>query len=315
VVRPRPWTVQERVADFAQVDGRAFLAVNGYGVTALTLGPDGFPHFQPFYDPLLFGHRTLAGIFSHQGTLLCHLYFNSLLNEVSPESLPTRGISLLRLFPSDGIYRLQTPPFQRRNPEWECVGFVPGADGQALLSWKLSGPRETRFAYTRLDLAGGSEREARQAAYREAMAFAPVGRGVEAGLRAIASEAVRRLGRASTVTGLQFLVREEGRVTTRRYQILPHGFQESDAMVLVLLPVEHRGGRFLLLTPDGALLEAAEGSARVSVERLPPLPEGCVYTDLLLADDGHLLAAWERRDFTDVGAAGLLVWKDPPISP
>jgi hypothetical protein len=310
----RPWTVQERISDMAELDGRPYLAVNGYGVSALTLGPDGFARFQPFYDPLLFAHRTFSRILPQEGSLLCHVYFNSLLNEVSPDRLDLHGVSLMRLFPREGIYRLRTPPFQRRNPDWECVGFVPDEHGQALLSWKHSSPQETRFDYTRLDLEDGTESAAERAEYREAMSFAPLGRGLDAGLRALTKETARRLDDATAPTGVQFLVREKGRIAPRRYQVLPPGFESAEPTRLVLLTVEHRRGRFLLLTPNGQLLQAAEGAGRVGSRRLPSLPEGFVYTDLLLSGT-LLIAAWEERDFTDVGAAGVYLWTEPVISP
>jgi hypothetical protein len=312
--RLRPWTVQERVADLSELGGQLYLAVNGYGVAGLILGQDGFPHFQPFYDPLLFRSRTFTRILPYERSLLCHVYFNRLLNDTAAEKLALRGISLLELFPSDGIYRHRTPPFQRRNHDWECVGFAPTGRREAILAWKHSDPQETRFAYTLLDLEAGAERTTEQANYRAALAYGPIDDSTDRGLKALAREAARRLGSSSSATGLQFLVRGENRALQQRYEILPPEFHAVAEISLLILPVEHRGGRYTLLAPDGVLLRAREGTARVTAERLPPLPEGFVYTDLLISEH-MLVAAWEQRAFTDVGAAGLFLWKDPKLSP
>lgn len=312
--RLRPWTVQERVADLSELGGQLYLAVNGHGVAELTLGQDGFPHFQPFYDPLLFRNRTFTRILPYERSLLCHLYFNRLLNDTAAEKLALRGISLLELFPGDGIYRHRTPPFQRRNRDWECVGFAPTSPGEAILAWKYSDPQETRFAYTLLDLESGGETAAEQATYRAALAYGPIDDSTDRGLKALAREAARRLGSSASVTGFQFVVRAESRGLQQRYQILPPEFDVATQITLLTLPVEHQDGCYTLLAPDGVLLWVREGTARVMAERLPPLPEGFVYSDLLISEH-MLVAAWEEKVFTDVGTAGLFLWKDPELLP
>jgi len=315
-IRPtplRPWTVQERVAGMVLLGAHPYLAVNGHGVAAVSLGPSGFPRFRPFYDPLLFGYRTFTRMLPRGQSLLCHVYFNSLLNETTADALELRGISLLELFPEDGVYRHRTPAFQRLSPDWECVGFAPQDPQAAALAWKHSGPLETRFAYTRLDLAGGEERAAKQEDYRSALAFAPVD-GADPALRAVTREAARRLSSTRIAIGLQFLVRADGEPLERRYQILPPEFHVSEHIALLTLPVEERGGRFTLLTPDGTLLWAGDGSLGVRERRLPALPEGFAYTDLLLWE-GLAATAWEQRAFAQVGAAGLFLLRDPALSP
>ncbi|MBN1837556.1 MAG: hypothetical protein JW820_16995 [Spirochaetales bacterium] len=314
----RPWTVQERIAEMVELSGRPYLAVNGYGVAGVNPGPSGYPLFRPFYDPLLFRHRTLTRMLPRDGSLLCHVYFNSLLNETTTDALELPGISLLELFPGDGVYRHRTPPFQRGNPEWQCVGFAPVAPvgpgeawlGEALLAWKRSAPRETRFAYTRVDLQTGTETAARQEEYRQALGFRPLDQGAEPALRALARAAAQRSERPGRSTGLQLRLKASGEDPEERYQLLPPDFQAAERISLLTLPVQERAGRFTLLCPDGTLLRAAAGSERVEDGQLPALPEGFVYTELLLSGE-FLLAAWEQQEFTGVGAAGLVV-RDAP---
>ena len=58
-------------------------------------------------------------------SLVCHLYFNSLLNVTTAESLPMPGCALLRLHPQDGVYQPIAVPFLIMPPRLGGRGLRP----------------------------------------------------------------------------------------------------------------------------------------------------------------------------------------------
>ena len=54
-----------------------------------------------------------------------HLYYNALLNDAPQQDLTLTGISLVSFLPAKADYAFLIPPFQRKNPDYEAVGFAP----------------------------------------------------------------------------------------------------------------------------------------------------------------------------------------------
>jgi hypothetical protein len=302
----QPWTVQQRVSDLIVLGDAVFLGVNGYGVTQLIPGADGQADFNYFYDPLIFRYRTLTTLIPEQGpdrdSLLCHLYFNKLLNVVSHTELKLQGISLLRLVPSTGVYAFVTPPYQEEHPEWEAVGFVPVTPQEFYIQWKYSDRNRTLFSHSRFDLPRLKEVEVEALAYRKSYGFKDA-REVNA-LRILLAEAREQLDAPGISTAYQFHIRSEDRPLMQRYEYHPADFTTAEEIRLYTLCGVTRGQDHLLLLPDGLLLQGGSNARQIRPLRLPSLPDGYVYTDLLL-HGSHLLAGWEQTAFTDVGASGI----------
>jgi hypothetical protein len=308
-----PWTVQGRVADLVASNEAVYLGVNGYGIAeALLESPnDGaLPQvrFRYHYDETIFRYRTLTTLIPEGESLLCHVYFNGLLNVVDAGALELRGISLLRFFPQNGSYQFLTPPYQKQHPEWEAVGFVPETPGSFFFEWKYSDRRRTLFAYSRFSLNDLEETEIEKLAFRQSYGFRDIKEEGPPGLAALLGEARRLLDEPGYSTAYQLRLREEHLPLVRRFEYHPPGFTRAERIRLITLPVFERREHYLLLLPQGLLLAAAEGSGRVHRFRLPSLPEDCVYCNLLLHGE-YLLAGWEQTSFTDVGAAGIFVEK------
>ena len=308
-IRDRPWTVGARVSDLALLDGALYLAVNGYGVAALEAPHSERepPRFRYFYDPALFRWRTLTALIPQDGSLLCHLYFNRLLNVAAAQDLAVRGLCLLRLHPDKGIYRTVPVPFASAHPDWECVGLAPQSPNLMFMEWKYSGDEETRFQYTRLRLPGLEEQACLRSEFRQALQPIPADRGLPRPLGQLFQEAVRREG--SDSTALHFVMRSAGDPLPSRYAHTPPGFQQSAGARLLTLHGFRDGQRLLLLCPNGVLLESDEG-ASPRLRRLPPLPEGFAYTDLFVFQE-LLLAVWEQSLFLQTGASGVLISPQP----
>ena len=298
----QPWTVQERVSDLVTLGESVYLGVNGHGIAQLILKTDGEPGFNYFYDPLIFRYRTLTTLIPERDFLLCHLYFNRLLNVVSQAELKLQGISLLRLIPSSGIYAFLTPPYQEEHPEWEAVGFVPVTPREFYLQWKYSDRNRTLFSYSRFDLADANEEEVGALAYRKSYGFEDARQASILGV--MLEETRKHLDMPGISTAYQLHIRSEDRPVMRRYEYHPDDFASAEEIRLYTLSGFQREGSYLLLLPDGLLLQGSSGSRQIRRLRLPPLPEGCVYTDLLLHGT-YLIAAWEQTAFVDVGAAGI----------
>jgi hypothetical protein len=304
----QPWTVQSRIADLASLGGEIFLAVNGHGLAALQPAagnPGSSDRIRYFYDPTLFAHRTISTLIAEPETLLCHLYFNRILNTVPAESLLLQGISLVRHHPAQDVYELIIPPFQDRHPDWEAVGFLPRSRERFLLEWKYTDERETRFSYGLLMLNPTSEAPANRAQFRAGFDFRSLSEAPPV-LRRLLKEAAQSLAPPHSGVGLHFLVRSAESPLIRRYAYADVPAENGPGPRLLTVHAVERGDRAWLLLPGGALLENLSGSEAPRRLDLPPLPPQFHYTDLF-AGNSCLLLPWEQADFIQVGAAGLYI--------
>ena len=165
----RPWTVQNRVADMAFLADTLFCGLNGSGIASLGLEPSGTATFAYHFDSLIFAHRTITAIFPRQGTLAMHVYYNALLNDAPQQDLTLTGISLVSYLPAKANFGFLIPPFQRKNPDYEAVGFAPVTENQYDFEWKFTDTRETRFAYTRFNAETQTEEKESRDAYLDAL--------------------------------------------------------------------------------------------------------------------------------------------------
>ncbi len=304
-----PWTVQARIADLLPWRDRLCLAVNGYGIAALP--PAGPPRPEYLYDPLLFGHRTITRLLPRGEELLCHLYFNSLLNTTRAEDLKVQGISLLSLSLPDATFRPVPLPFQTAHPEWEAVGFLSDGDGRYLFEWKLSESRRTRFLYTAYDPLSGEESTVQRPEFLQAWRFRGIeDRDLPAALAALLRAARETLAPAAAApaaaTAVQFTLRGDSGAEVSRYVWQPDGFSAAENTRLVEVPLIRTAGVFHALLPDGTLLSTRRSGTAIQRLRLPALPDGYRYAGFLLHGT-RLLAAWEERRFFEVGEAGVFI--------
>ncbi len=331
----QPWTVQERVADMAFSGGTLYLAVNGRGIAAYDPagapaagkspggaagapaagvsrgGPgagapaastEGAGQFRFFYDAMIFPHRTITALIPRAGEVLAHLYFNSILNTVPGSSLPLKGFNLVSLVPAAPDYRILVTPSQEKDPQWEAVGFMPLGPEAFLIEWKQSAETETRFAYTQYQPATGSETTITRDAYMGS--YIPVGSpGVSAALSALFHSCGERLAGAQMTVGtaVHFSVRSKQSPVRRIYR------SGEGVSSLVVIPIFQDGSDSYALLPGGVILHQAPDGALTEMP-LPALPTGFRYTDVARAGD-RFVVPWEEARFTEVGAAGLLLYQ------
>jgi hypothetical protein len=300
----QPWTVQSRISDTAFLGNTPYLAVNGSGLAALDLGAAG-PSLRYFYDKLIFPHRTLTDLVPRRGVITAHLYFNELLNTVEPAELPLSAISLVSFIPSSSDYTFLTPPFQRKHADWEAVGFLPIGENDFFFEWKWSGKNETRFSYVHFHPDTGIEtavsRNDYLAAFKQAVSEESGAPKPPNALFELCRGSLRNL---PADTAVCFALRSAGDPVKRVFRSV-EGSTSS-----VTIPVSQDGESGFALLPDGKVIRAkASGSVENII--LPALPSNARYTDIVRAD-GYLFLPWEVAVFTDVGAAGALLYRITP---
>ncbi len=306
-----PWTVQARVAAIASRKDKIYLAVNGHGIAAVKISNPGEPEFHYYYDPLIFKYRTMTTLIPYEDFLLCHLYFNKLLNTVGEESLKIQGISLIRLFPEDDIYQFVSLPFQEEHPDWESVGFLPENPDRFYLEWKYTDREETLFQYSRFSSPEMAEEPTDKLAFRRAYNFRDInGENIPPGLKSLFQTAIRSLSSKKLEPSFHFLIRTEDDPLVSRYEYHPAGFTQSNDIRLYTLRIVRQRDSFYLLLPRGLILKSGQESGLIESYELPPLPEGFRYTDLFITGN-TMLAAWEQSRFTQVGAAGFYLASNP----
>jgi hypothetical protein len=302
-VPPKPWTVQGRVADFAFLGDSLYGAINGTGLASISVDAAGMPAFAYFPDALIFGHRTITTMVPRDGSIAVHLYYNILLNDAQPQDLQLSGISLVAFLPGQSNYTFLVPPFQRRNTDWEATGFAAESENSFDIEWKHTDVVETRFAYTRFHADTRAEETVTRDTFLAALGTPAIsGTSVPGDLAAFFEECRRRIPGMAADTALQFFLRSKESPVRRSYRSQP----QSDSAVTV--PVFEQGASRWALMPDGSVLSSANGSP--ATIRLPALPEGFRYTDIVSVG-AALVVPWEETSFTDVGRAGLLILKQP----
>jgi hypothetical protein len=295
-----PWTVQLRVADMSFLADSLYFAQNGLGLVRIGFDAEGSPAFASFPDSLIFAQRTITTLVPRAGALTVHLYYNALLNTVPAERLALRGISLVSFLPESDQYAFLIPPFQRKNPEWEAVGFAPVSAGEYVFEWKRTDPAETRFAYTKYFPDSKRESSSTRDEYIGALGGRREARGGTSARARLFDACLAEIARASPGSSTHFTVRSRGAALRRTFRF------EGEGTSIVTVPVfEDRDGASALLPDARVLTVAADGTARTLP--LPSPPRGARYTDMVRAG-GFLVLPWEEKLFTEVGAAGILFY-------
>jgi len=294
-----PWTVQSRVTDMAFLADTLYFAVNGAGVAEVDSDSTGTLSFRYHYDTPIFAHRTITTLIPRHGELMIHLYYNAILNDAKREELLLGGISLVTLPPGQKDFAFLIPPYQKKNPEWEAVGFAPISENEFDFEWKYTDSSQTRFAYTRYRADLQLEAESNRDAYMTALGSSSLsGPNVPTSYSAFFDECRSRIQGLAAGTALHFKVRAL-RMPVQRY--FRSGSEQDSILVIHVLDED---GALYALLPDGQIL-AHTPSDPAQTFALPSLPAGFRYTDFVKKGD-EFIASWEETHFTQVGRAGIV---------
>ena len=306
-----PWTVQERIAGFAEAGGDLYCAVNGAGVAVfedVTGGGAFSADLRTVNNSFLFAGRTIGNIFTFNGTVYCHLYRNTLFDTAPPEADP---VSLVGLVPGEGRFRVTVLSFQDNHPDWEVVELIPDAEGPWHLGWKYSGEMKTDFRYSRLDPRTRQEREIDRETFRGCYRFNRTGRlpppVAELADRYFSGADGPRFEGGPAVVHIS--VKSPGCTGVERYRLGDLEDLGSETDRIFRIPGFRRGDFWFFLLPGGEIFRAAAEDAGINTIKtieLPRLPDGFVYTHLW-AGENSAAVSWEEQRFTEVGRAGMLV--------
>ncbi len=299
-----PWTVQSRVADLAYLGGDLYAGINGSGLAVFGRDPDGTPQFTYHADSMIFGHRTITTLVPRSGALTVHLYYNALLNDTLRQDLSLAGISLVTFAPKLNDYSFLVPPFQRKNPDWEAVGFAPESENSFDFEWKFTDASETRFQYTRFHADTRAEEPESRDTFLSALGVPSIdGPSVPAALAQFFAACRGELPPLPPGASLAFSLRSRESPIKRSYR------SQKESQSATVIPVYEEQGKLIGLLPDRRLLRLAPGGTPRAIG-LPDLPKGFQYTDVVKWGE-FLVLPWEEASFTDVSRAGILIYPLP----
>ncbi len=299
------WTVQERVSDIAFDSGKILFAINGYGIafTDTNKAGDGFHYF---FDKELFSGKTITTIIPFGDDACCHFYFNSSLsaNELSHNADDRANFVFFPVQDVMDRFTRYTLPFERVNQEFEAVGFIPVTKVHWVIEWKSSG-NQTKFDYTKYDMAGRAEEKITRDEFRRAYDFKDIsGIGIAEELKLISLAAAAGAGRAEGTTTYHYLLKVKETNLCERYA-LRAGLDPSDSdFEIVNIPMFRDERGIYAISGEDALLFIAYDSDIVRKTELPMLPSMYEYTELFVhGSDAYL--PWEESIFYKTGNAGL----------
>ncbi len=298
-----PWTVQMRVADFLQVGGRLFVAVNARGLIALPADPLRASQALYFDARALFAGRTINGLYAEGKEVVVDLYRNTLFGTTAPASPP---VSLVRVDPAAG--RILGAALPLTASGWEAADVVRLPDGRWSIAWKRTTASRVEFRYELYAPRSGTERPITRAAFLSSYGYRAIDEAPQA-LRRIDARARELFGKETVI---DYLVKRPDLTWIARYRSGPVKKLFAGEADLETVPVFREGGAFFALVA-GRLIRAGSDPTEPRALPLPALPEGYAYTDLW-SDGRTLVVSWERQRFTEVGAAGLYVRALPPVS-
>ena len=295
-----PWTIQSRVADMAFLGDTLYCAVNGTGLAQSASMRRACRCLPTTRTRSSLRTAPSPPSCRGRGRSAVHLYFNALLNDARQRELPISGISIVSFLPAQSDFSFLIPPFQKKNPDWEAVGFAPESENQFDFEWKYTDAAETRFAYTRYHADTQAEESATRETYLAALGVPSIsGPRVPADLGEFFEMCRRSMPKLPDGVSLQFALRSRENPVRRSYRSQP----ASDSAVVI--PVFEEEGVRLGLIPGGRMIASAGSTRPID---LPGLPGAFRYTDFVKEGD-LLIVTWEEVSFMNVGRAGLLLYR------
>ncbi len=314
----KPWTIQQHITDIIVRDTKAFLGINGYGIASVSLDKSKYPLFRYYYDPIIFKYRTITTLLPMGESILCHIYFNKTLNSIKADSLKIQGISLVKLVPEYESFKFITIPFQRKNPDWESVSFLPVEPTRFFFEWKYTNSKETRFKYTSLNMTSMAEQTITRFEFLSGYNITEIGECKDKTLKKLLLYTKKQLTEAVTI---HFKLKNPQGKRNRIYVYTPLEKKEREFNLISVevLKITNEKNldkpQYLLLIPDKryfnngpCIFTLKPNSRRVTEIQLPEIPKNYSYNAFNIINN-TLLIGWEENAFTKIGRAGLLIMK------
>jgi hypothetical protein len=317
----QPWTVQTHVSGFVRLGSTIYIALNGWGLVGLAESKPESGNldlsFETYEDRTIFGERTINGFYGGKGSLILHLYRNTVFRTAAPRSTP---VTYVRFDPSGKGIEPVVLPLTREG--WEAIDVIHTPRGRWAIAWKKTTAAKVGFRYSLFNPETGGERTIDRRGFLAAYGFIDVSKS-SGSIRALAAAAAVGEGPPGKAV-FHFLVRGGAGGRIERYRVGPEKLLASGELPLRTIPVVRTSSRLYALLSDGNVIsETSRRAARKNLPtdrrgsgmvRLPLLSAGYVYT-AFWTDGKLLLVSWERQRFADVGAAGIYLESLPGTGP
>ena len=299
-----PWTVQQRISDFSCFKGNIFAAINGYGIAQINF-TNNIPFTYDYYKKL-FTNKTITGIFPLGDSLLCHYYFNSILNIAEKTNFYKPECNFLKYFINNSGYQIDLLPlgYQDLNPGWEIVSILPADETTYYLEWKYSDTEITKFRYSLFDFTTYKENEIAGQEYKAAYSFKNINSyDMDDNLKYVFNLVVRNTRKEN----IFFYLKTDYSPYIKRYK-----YNENDNLsdINYAWIYVNNDSYYVLLWDEKILqIKCSENGYDESKIILPELPENFNYTNFIV-NSPDIALAWENIDFINVGSAGILILKN-----
>lgn len=325
-----PWSVQERITDIVLFKNRLYFSVNGYGILACSSLKEDRIGFTPYYDHHYFEYKTVTTLLpvyvsrdmendmknNTDEHIVCHLYFNSMVFPFPQDDILFDSANIIKLTHTKDELFIQelypVPP--EKTPHWEIVGFLPVNKDTVHLEWKNSQKTYTEFRYSSYSVHEQKEKAEDREDFLHAYNFTPLSEGkTPEPLRLVCERIMAQSSRNLHDTTFHFLVEEKVSHITHRYikKALVSITDEDFEIVTVRMFEDELA--YYALVQTGFVYFIRKDDNTIRQIELPHLPEGFCYTGFFIHDK-TLLLAWEESIFMNVGAAGLLLYRDELLS-
>ncbi|MBN2534437.1 MAG: hypothetical protein JXB88_16245 [Spirochaetales bacterium] len=314
-----PWSVQERITDIALFRDKIYFSVNWYGILACSSLNGEQAHFQPYYDYHYFNNKTITMILPVRDTeeyILCHLYFNSMVFPYQQDDMLFNSANIVKLTHSENeLFIEELYPVQpEKAPHWEIVGFLPVNKDMIHLEWKNSRNTYTEFRYSCYSVKEQNEKEETRKDFINAYNFTPLTvEETPESLIHIGEKIMADFSRKAGCTTFHFFLTEKiSHITSCYIKAASVPMTDENFEIITIKMFEDEQGYYALMQ-SGVVYFTGKDDTEIRRISLPALPEGFHYTGFFIHDN-ILVLTWEELEFMNVGAAGLLLFRDDLLS-
>ncbi|RPJ09193.1 MAG: hypothetical protein EHM28_02260 [Spirochaetaceae bacterium] len=308
-VEMKPWPLQNRISDIVMFNGKPACLVSGFGIFIVSENPSE-NRIVVHYDEDIFSGRTATMLQPHFDSVFCHLYRDAAFGLEPAKTPGNREFCFAKVtFDQSGetVFQVFPSTVQMENKAWQAVVAFPFDAQSVALQLKLSERDRTQFAYTLFDLEKATD-EIKDHDWFFSCYNVQDTQGVIPGdgiLTQLFSEIIGIVGNEKPVT-IHLVVEDQETCVKRRY-----GYQSGETAgkqtEYISIPVAIQGSEYVAMFPDGLMITVSTAKNReIHRGRLPELPEGCIYSDFVIANDFYAVV-WEQVDFYKVGSSGLFL--------
>jgi len=227
-------------------------------------------------------------------SVLCHFYFNSVLNIIDRAG----SYNTMQYFLSEVPGPVDIP-FKKSNPDWEIVSIIPALNDCFYLEWKHIENNIVNFRYSKFFLNLKTEELITREEYRSQYEFKDYRTlELEKGVEQITEFIIQNREIPGSIHFLYKTIKPP-------FLLKFSSIGSPDNNVTEIKIVKENSSYFALLSDQNEIITITSGNI-INTYALPELPEDFFYMDFIAAN-GYFIISWEEIDFFNVGASGILI--------